>query len=363
METKVLSSFRLIYLTLLLFSLSIVEIIQPSQSEATNFFKWLSQHNKQTQQLPQIIEQKIDKPQKKIVTQKNIQKLKNENAKRILVIGDFTASAVADALKKFFINNSDIVIMNNTMPASGLVRTDYYSWQSNISKLIDQNNPDVIIMMIGANDNQPITDSYSTINTDQSEWMHIYKQRVIEIAESLHASRKSWIWISQPAFRNNLLTQKMKNFNALYKQETETAGGYFLDIWSGFSDETGNFSFSGYDINGKITKLRTNNGMQFTPEGKKKLVSYLEKPLNNILNFYAFSHENPYSTDQAIQKLIQESENQERSNIMRQPPMSLDDMAQQNTHLLGKRKSSFIKKSWFPPNGHQKDRADNFSFP
>ncbi|WP_375625580.1 SGNH family hydrolase [Bartonella sp. MU37NMGALS] len=358
-----MSSFRLIYLTLLLFSLSIVEIIQPSQSEATNFFKWLSQHNKQTQQLPQIIEQKIDKPQKKIVTQKNIQKLKNENAKRILVIGDFTASAVADALKKFFINNSDIVIMNNTMPASGLVRTDYYSWQSNISKLIDQNNPDVIIMMIGANDNQPITDSYSTINTDQSEWMHIYKQRVIEIAESLHASRKSWIWISQPAFRNNLLTQKMKNFNALYKQETETAGGYFLDIWSGFSDETGNFSFSGYDINGKITKLRTNNGMQFTPEGKKKLVSYLEKPLNNILNFYAFSHENPYSTDQAIQKLIQESENQERSNIMRQPPMSLDDMAQQNTHLLGKRKSSFIKKSWFPPNGHQKDRADNFSFP
>ncbi|WP_375649368.1 SGNH family hydrolase [Bartonella sp. OT172YNZD] len=358
-----MSFFRLIYLTLLLFSLSMVEIIQPSPSKATNFFKWLSQHNKQTQQPLKIIEQKIDKPQKKIVTQKNIQKLKNENAKRILVIGDFTASAVADALKKFFINNSDIVIMNNTMPASGLVRTDYYSWQSNISKLIDQNNPDVIIMMIGANDNQPITHSYSTINTDQSEWMHIYKQRIIKIIESLHASRKSWIWISQPAFRNDLLTQKMKIFNALYKQETETAGGYFLDIWSGFSDEEGNFSFSGYDINGKITKLRTNNGIHFTSEGKKKLASYLEKPLKNILNFYAFSHENPYSTDQAIQKLIQESENKERSNIMRQPPISLDDMAQQNTHLLGKRKSSFIKKSWFPPNGYQKDRADNFSFP
>ncbi|WP_375624664.1 MULTISPECIES: SGNH family hydrolase [unclassified Bartonella] len=358
-----MSSFRLIYLTLLLFSLSIVGITQPSPSQATNFFKWLSQHNKQIQQPPQIIEQKIDKPQKKIVTQKNIQKRKNENAKRILVIGDFTAFAVADALKRFFINNSDIVIMNNTMPASGLVRTDYYSWKSNIAKLIDQNNPDVIIMMIGANDNQPITDSYSTINTDQSEWMHIYKQRIIEIAESLHASGKSWIWISQPAFRNDLLTQKMKVFNALYKKETETAEGYFLDIWSGFSDEEGNFSFSGYDINGKITKLRTNNGMHFTPEGKRKLASYLEKPLKSILNFYSFSHENPYSTDQAIQKLIQESENQERSNIMRQPPMSLDDMAQQNTYLLGKRKLIFIKKSWFPPNGYQKDRADNFSFP
>ncbi len=346
-----------------LFLLSIVGIVQPSPSYATNFFKWLSQQNQQTQQPPQIIEQKIDKPQKKILIQKNIKKPKNEHAKRILVIGDFTASVVADALKKFFADNNDIVIMNNTMPASGLVRTDYYSWQSNISKLIDHNKADVIIMMIGANDNQPIKDSYSIINTDQSEWMRIYKRRIIEIAENLHASGKSWIWIGQPSFENDLLTQKMKIFNALYKQETETAGGYFLDIWSGFSDKEGNFSFSGDDINGKIVKLRTNNGIHFTSEGKKKLASYLEKPLNNILNFHTLSHEEPYSTDKAIQKPIQDSDKQKPNNIMRQPPMSLDDMAQKNTHLLGKRTSSFIKKSWIPPNGHQKDRADNFSFP
>ncbi|WP_175868511.1 SGNH/GDSL hydrolase family protein [Bartonella gabonensis] len=358
-----MSLFRLIYLIFLLFSLSIAVTIQPSSSHATNFFKWLSQQNKQTQQSPQIIEQKIDKPQKKIVIQKNIQKLKNENAKRILVIGDFAATAVADALKKFFADNNDIMIMNNTMPASGLVRTDSYSWQSNISKLIDQNNPDVIIMMIGANDNQSFTDSYSIINTDQSEWIRIYKQRIIEIAENLHASGKSWIWIGQPSFGNDILTQKMKILNALYKQETEIAGGYFLDIWNGFIDEEGNFSLSGYDIHGKIAKLRTNNGIHFTSEGKEKLISYLEKPLKNILNFHAFSKDKPYSTDQAIQKLIQESEKQEPSKIMRQPPMSLDDMAQQNTHLLGQRKSSFIKKSRFPPNGHQKDRADNFSSP
>ncbi|WP_273754558.1 SGNH family hydrolase [Bartonella sp. MM73XJBT.G] len=358
-----MSLFRPIYLMFLLFLLSIVGIIQPSPSQATNFFKWLSQQNKQTQQSPQIIEQRIDKPRRKIVTQKNIPKLKNENAKRILVIGDFAASAVADALKKFFADNSNTVIMNNTMPASGLVRTDYYSWQSNISKLIEQNNPDVIIMMIGANDNQPIKDSYSIINTDQLEWMRIYKQRITEITENLHSSGKSWIWIGQPSFGNDTLTQKMKIFNALYKQETEAAGGYFLDIWSGFSDAEGNFSFSGYDIHGKIAKLRTNNGMHFTAEGKEKLVSYLEKPLKNILNFPVFSHDGSSSTDQTIQKLIQESEKQESSEMMRQPPMSLDDIVQQNTHLLGRRKSSFIKKSWFPLNGHQKDRADNFSSP
>lgn len=346
----------------LLLLLSTVAIIQPSPSKATNFFKWLSQHNKQTQQ-PQIIEQKMVKQQKKIVTQKNIQTLKNENAKRILIIGDFVASAIADALKKLFTNNNDIVIMNYTIPASGLARTDYYSWQSNISKLINQNNPNVIIMMIGANDNQPITNSHNIINTDQAEWLRIYKQRIAEIAESLHASGKSWIWIGQPAFGSDLLTQKMKIFNALYKHETKKSGGYFLDIWSGFSDEEGNFSFSGYDVHGKIAKLRTNNGIYFTSEGKKKLASYLEKPLKNILNFHAFSHEDPDSTYKAIQKHRQESNSQEPSNIVRQPPMSLDDMAQKNIYLLGRRETSFIEKTWSPLNGNQKDRADNFSLP
>lgn len=128
-------------------------------------------------------------------------------------------------------------------------------------------------MIIGANDNQPITTSYGIFSVLQPEWLNIYKQRIIEITESLHTSGKPWIWMGQPAFGNDHLTQKMKIFNELYRKETEVAGGYFLDIWNGFTDEQGRFSFSGYDIHGKIAKLRTNNGIHFTFEGKKNLLS------------------------------------------------------------------------------------------
>ncbi|CDO46206.1 hypothetical protein AT246_01990 [Bartonella henselae] len=350
--------FRPILLIFLLFSLLVVNVIQPSPSQATNFFKWLLEHNKQEQKPPQIIEQKTYKPQKTII-QKNTHKLKKENAKRILVIGDFVASAVANALKNLFTDNSDIIIINNTIPDSGLVRTDHISWKSNLSELIDKNKPDVIIMIIGANDNQPITTSYGIFSVLQPEWLNIYKQRIIEITESLHTSGKPWIWMGQPAFGNDHLTQKMKIFNELYRKETEVAGGYFLDIWNGFTDEQGRFSFSGYDIHGKIAKLRTNNGIHFTFEGKKKLAFYLEKPLKNILNFDSSPYKNRYLTNTNNRQFI----TQEPNNILQQPPMSLDDIAQQNTRLLNKINQNFVKKLWFPPNGHQKDRADNFSLP
>nr|WP_183228683.1 SGNH family hydrolase [Bartonella callosciuri] len=342
------------------FSLFYVNVLHPTQSEATNFFKWLLQHNEQEQlpqQQPQLIEKRTYKLQKKTIIQKSVQKLKKENAKRILVLGDFVASAVADALKTLFIDNVDIIIIKNTMPASGLVRTDYYSWKDNISALIERNKADIIVILMGANDNQPITSSQNILSTSQPEWISIYKKRITEIAERLHNSGKSWIWMGQPIFKNSDLTQKVKIFNELYKDITEAKGGYFIDIWNGFIDKQGEFSFSGYDTNGKVVRLRTDDGINFTSEGKKKLASYLEKKLKDIL-YHTFSHENPLFINVNTLNLTQQTQ-----KIERQPPMSLNDLAQQNTHLLKKIDQSSIKRSWFLLNGHQRDRADNFSLP
>ncbi|EJF75484.1 DUF459 domain-containing protein [Bartonella alsatica] len=355
-----MSYFRSIHLIFLFFSLFAVSVIQPSSSKATNFFKWLLERNKQEQpqQQPRTMEPKVYQPKKKAIIQKTVQKLKDTNAKRILVIGDFVASTAANELSKLFIDDNDIIIINNAVPSSGLVRTDHISWKNSIPELIDKNKPDVIVMIIGANDNQPITNSHGVFSPLQPEWMNIYKQRIIEITESLHNSGKPWIWMGQPAFENNSLTQKIQTFNELYKNATEAAGGYFINIWDGFISAQGQFSFSGYNVNGKITRLRTNDGINFTFEGKQKLVSYLRKPLEAILKLPVFSHENiPLTNTNTLQSV------QGLHNIERQPPISLDEMTQQNTYLLNKIDQSLMKKSWSPPNGHQKERADNFSFP
>ncbi|WP_455475834.1 SGNH/GDSL hydrolase family protein [Bartonella sp. B17] len=346
-------SFSLIHFIFLISFTSAFIVIQQSPSKAHNFFELLFHHKKQEQQQPQITEDKVYKLEKRAIKQKPAQKLKEKNAKRILVIGDFVASATADALMKLFADNSDIIVINNTMPSSGLVRTDYYSWKNNIPELIDKNRPEAIIIAIGANDNQPIITPYGIFNTAQLEWENAYKQRIIEIVEILHNSGKPWVWIGLPAFENNNLTQKMRIFNTLYKNTTEATSGHFIDIWDGFANAQGQFSFSGYNINGEIVKLRTSDGINFTLEGKKKLAAYLEKQLNIIFN----SQPSSYKNTDPIQFT------QETNNINRKSPISLDDMAQQNTHLLDKTDSSSIKKSWIPQNGHQRDRADNFFFP
>src|SRR5690606_22325471 len=72
--------------------------------------------------------------------------------------------------------------------------------------------------------------------------------------------------------------------NDVYRDVAEEAGGSFVDIWAGFSDENGVFSATGPDINGQPAKLRGNDGINLTKPGKRKLAFFVEKPLARILN-------------------------------------------------------------------------------
>ncbi|MCZ2203946.1 SGNH/GDSL hydrolase family protein [Bartonella sp. A05] len=352
-----MNRFHLMYLICLLFSTLAFIVIPPPPSQAQNFFEFLfNKKQEKPQQQPQIIDHTIYQPQKKTVAQKTLQK--KENVKRVLIIGDFVASIVAVELKKRVTDKTDIDIINNAVPASGLVRTDYYSWKNDLPKIIDQNEPDAIVIMIGANDNQPIATSNGLLSPVQPEWISIYKQRIIEIVKILHHTRKPWIWMGQPALKNQSLTQQMQIFNKLYKQETEAAGGYFVDIWDGFISAQGQFSLSGYNLNKETVRLRTDDGINFTPQGKQKLVFYLSTPLDTILNASIFSYENIRPTNVRTQNISQKP-----YNIERQPPMKLADMAKHDTHLLYKIDQSLIQKPWLRKNGHQINRADNFSYP
>ncbi len=89
-----MSCLYLIYFIFLLFcSYPYFTILQHIPSKAENFFKLSLKPQKQKQQPSQIIEQKT------------IQELKEKNAKYILVIGDFVASSIANALNELFRDN------------------------------------------------------------------------------------------------------------------------------------------------------------------------------------------------------------------------------------------------------------------
>ncbi len=137
--------------------------------------------------------------------------------------------------------------------------------------------------MIGSNDRQAITEKGASLPPRSPEWNEEYQKRVTAFIKVINDKHFPLVWIGQPPFRPKGMSQDMLALNEIYRTATEKAGGKFADVWDGFVDEEGNFTQTGFDINGQTARLRGNDGINITSAGKRKLAFYAEKPLRAYL--------------------------------------------------------------------------------
>ncbi|CAM1629534.1 Protein of unknown function DUF459 [Bartonella choladocola] len=331
----------------------------PSNADARNLFDIIFGRKQQTQ--PDYPPPPPPVKKKRIIKAPAPQKTnqKAPDAKRILVLGDFVGNAVADGLNQLYAENPKVVILASTNLSSGLVNESHYNWLDNIGKLVTKEKPDIIVMALGANDNQPIKTGEKTINVEDKEWSDNYRQRIVSLSGALKGTGKPFLWLGNPSFKDQQLSQTISSLNRLYKQQMEAAGGHFVDVWEGFIDEQGKFALSGYDVNGKTVRLRANDGINFTSAGKKKLAFYLEKPLENLISLNGDNEGDKVKVDPngpVISILPRD--------VDRVAPIGFYDMAGQNNGLLGDTETPKPDKAedhWKPKNGKEAGRADNFS--
>ncbi len=209
---------------------------------------------------------------------------KIENAKQVLVIGDFMAGGIGSELEQTFAASPGVAIAERSNVSSGLVREDHYNWQQKLPEFLDEVKPAVVIVMIGANDRQQMQIGDNTREKFRTDaWFKEYEERVARLADVVVQRKLPLLWVGLPAFQSPSMTADAVTLNAIYRSQVEKVGGEFVDIWDGFVDEDGKFVITGSDVNGQQVRLRGSDGINFTKAGKKKLAFYVEKFLRRHL--------------------------------------------------------------------------------
>ena len=208
---------------------------------------------------------------------------KSEDAKHVLVVGDFMANALARGLSEAFETNPDIVVVNASNGASGLVRDDYYDWGAAVPKLMAEHEAKLILVMIGANDRQVIRAPTGQIALNTEAWRAGYEAKVAAFADVLSTQDVPVIWLSLVPVSSGSLSRDYSGFNSLFRQKAELKGISFADVWNGFADDKGSYVVSGPDINGQNRQLRTGDGLNFTKAGRRKLAFFVERDVSRIL--------------------------------------------------------------------------------
>ena len=281
---------------------------------------------------------------------------KKPDAKKILVVGDFVGNGLAEGLDIAFASDPDLVITTRVNGSSGFVRDDHFDWPANIGEILDEEKPAAVVVMIGANDRQAIALAGNSLQPRSPEWNAEYQKRVTAFTKAISDRQYPLVWIGQPPFRPRGMSQDMLALNEIYRNAAEKVGGKFADVWDGFVDEDGNFTQTGFDINGQTARLRANDGINITSAGKRKLAFYAEKPLRTYLG----------GGKEEGQPLPATGAPDPSKPIDRVAPVSLRDVDRDESGILlggtpgpGAKPATTLSETSKPAPG----RADDFSWP
>ncbi|MER9402994.1 DUF459 domain-containing protein [Mesorhizobium caraganae] len=212
---------------------------------------------------------------------------KAPDSRVILVIGDFMASGLAEGLDTAFAANPAIRIVQRANGSSGFVRDDVYNWPEQVKSLIETEKPAAVVVMLGSNDRQQMRVNDVREQPRSENWTKEYERRTEAFGKALASTKVPYLWVGMPAFKAPKMTSDMLAFNDIYHSAAEKNGGEFVDVWDGFVDENGAFVTIGPDINGQAVRLRSDDGINVSKAGKRKLAFYTEKPLAKILGLAA----------------------------------------------------------------------------
>ncbi len=212
---------------------------------------------------------------------KVVQKI--DNARVVLVVGDFLGGALADGLKDAFAELAGVRVVDRTNGSSGMVRDDFYNWPANISGIIEEEKPSIVVMMVGSNDRQKLSVEGRREEVGSQAWNGEYERRLTTFAQAVQNAGVPLVWAGMVPFRSSSMSADMLSFNAFYSAAAESVGGQFVDMWDGFADADGKYTSRGPDINGRDTQLRSSDGINVTGDGRRKLAFYAERALRKLL--------------------------------------------------------------------------------
>jgi hypothetical protein len=189
----------------------------------------------------------------------------------LLVVGDSLSISLADVLERRLARIPGLAFARLGKVSSGLARPEFFDWEKNMAEMAAKSHPDVVVIMIGANDNKSLRlDSGRTVHFGSPGWAVEYRRRaarLVEIARSNNPAARI-VWLGAPVMADPSLARDMPAINAALAEEMRRLPGCrFVDVWPVLAGPNGGFA----EFLDARTRLRAKDGVHLAPAGAARL--------------------------------------------------------------------------------------------
>ncbi len=151
--------------------------------------------------------------------------------------------------------------------SSGLARPDYFNWPAELAHQVAALNPQIVVLMLGSNDNQPLlAPDGRTYSFATAGWVKEYHRRVGAVMDQLIARDRWVVYVGVPilASRND----QWPIINTVIEEEAaKRSRAVYVDSFTLFQDPNGNFTQYLPNAAGQLVQVRTPDGIHFERAG------------------------------------------------------------------------------------------------
>lgn len=224
-----------------------------------------------------------------------------QNRYRLYVFGDSLGDGIWAGLYRAFNPDGNMDIVKKSRVSTGFVRTDYFDWNKSLAGILAAEKVHIAVIMVGANDMQPIRVSGKWHKIGSDGWRDIYAARIDKFIKRLKAGKAAVYWVGLPIMRSPKHNAAMEVMNEIFRERAFVNGVKFVDTWNGFADQFGRYSAFGPDLNGQVGRLRANDGVHFTIRGYRKLAHFVEREIRRDMRQARAERDIPLAGNEAEQ--------------------------------------------------------------
>ncbi len=190
---------------------------------------------------------------------------------RVWVGGDSLSEGLGWSFQRLGAETGLVAATEAGEVSSGLARPDFYNWPAEIQRVVAEDNPDVVVVMFGANDPQAVQNEAGSFRFGTPEWEAEYRLRVRTVM-ALGSQGRRLIWIGEPIVRDGTLDAKMQVVDRLQRGEAAAFPNVsFIDARTLFMGSDGGYTEVLPTPDGGQVDLRADDGVHPNIAGYDRL--------------------------------------------------------------------------------------------
>jgi hypothetical protein len=183
---------------------------------------------------------------------------------RVWIGGDSLAGSLGPSLGDLTRTSGVVQAIVDSRVSSGLLSPDFFDWSDKGADDMFSYDPDVAVFVIGTNDAKNLPKGAAR----DLRWRERYAAVVEQMLDVLVGEGRTVYWVGGPIMSENAFSERVKIVNSVFQEVTaQHPEVTYVDAFTVFSGPDGKFAPALPRGDGKVVRVRAEDGVHFTPDG------------------------------------------------------------------------------------------------